>query len=359
MRALLIGYYGQNNLGDDMMLVCLRKWLFAQGVTVLTVLSEVPDEMRQFGLPAIENVPLLGQWAWRYAWLRGAAPRVIRAVRRHDIIVVGGGDLIRQDCGWKQFIYAAEKIWLARLLRKPVYILNAGIGEPQTRFQARVLRATLRLARQIVVRDQRSVRACGPVPCSYAPDIVTELPAFIEPVLQQRPKALLVSLCSNSTRGRYELTGQRLANLAAVLDAFARAGQSVAFLPFHPEDEALHMQVFQRMRARDPVELLQWSGDIPNVAGHIACARLVIAMRLHAAVCAVALSRRCLTMPYDIKVEELAAGAGLPRLDAADLDDPALLAAAVENALHCHPPQPETWWSSGAMSLEYVHSTRL
>ena len=41
-KGLLMGYYGMGNLGDEMMLVCLKSWLEKQGFAV-TVLSEHPD----------------------------------------------------------------------------------------------------------------------------------------------------------------------------------------------------------------------------------------------------------------------------------------------------------------------------
>jgi len=44
VRALLMGYYGVGNLGDEMMLFCLKPWLEQQGFE-LTVLSERPAEV--------------------------------------------------------------------------------------------------------------------------------------------------------------------------------------------------------------------------------------------------------------------------------------------------------------------------
>ena len=104
-----MGYYGVGNLGDEMMLFCLKEWLERQGFA-LTVLSECPAEVSAIdGLPAIENCPLLGEWAWRTSWLRGGAGRVTRAIARSDVFIVGGGDLIRDDLGWRTFFYTMEK----------------------------------------------------------------------------------------------------------------------------------------------------------------------------------------------------------------------------------------------------------
>src|SRR5262249_37102687 len=109
MKAVLMGYYGAHNLGDEMMLFCLRRWLEAQGVSV-SVLSENPRQVEyEHGLPAIRNWPLLGEWSWRGAWLGGGALDVLRAIGRRDALIVGGGDLVRDDFGWRGFFFPMEK----------------------------------------------------------------------------------------------------------------------------------------------------------------------------------------------------------------------------------------------------------
>ncbi len=115
-----MGYYGVGNLGDEMMLVCLKQWLERQGFD-LTVLSEQPAAVvKEHGLPAVENAPLLGEWAWRKSWFNGGARRVMRALASADVFVVGGGDLIRDDLGWRTFFFTMEKIVAAILMGKKV-----------------------------------------------------------------------------------------------------------------------------------------------------------------------------------------------------------------------------------------------
>ncbi len=62
MKALLLGYYGACNLGDDLMLYCLLQWLMKQKIQV-TVVSENPfDTKCRFKVKTVGNVPLLGEW---------------------------------------------------------------------------------------------------------------------------------------------------------------------------------------------------------------------------------------------------------------------------------------------------------
>ena len=47
MKILLLGYYGARNLGDDMMLYCLAKWLQRQEMDI-TVISECPRDTQDW-----------------------------------------------------------------------------------------------------------------------------------------------------------------------------------------------------------------------------------------------------------------------------------------------------------------------
>ena len=129
-----MGYYGARNLGDEMMLFCLRRWLNKQSIEITLLCENSRDAEARFHLAAVENLPLLFEWAWRYVWLYGNAFRLLNEFRKSDGLVFGGGDLIRDDRGWRVFLYAMEKIFLALLLRKPVYLLNVGIGKPSTSY---------------------------------------------------------------------------------------------------------------------------------------------------------------------------------------------------------------------------------
>jgi len=128
------------NLGDEMMLFCLKSWLTEQGFA-LTVLSERPEAVSKLhGVAAVENSPILGEWAWRSSWFKGGAWRVIRALASNDALIVGGGDLIRDDLGWRTFFYTIEKLIVALLIGKKVYVVNAGIGQPSTGYGRMTLR---------------------------------------------------------------------------------------------------------------------------------------------------------------------------------------------------------------------------
>lgn len=347
-----MGYYGVGNLGDEMMLYCLKPWLEKQGFEV-SVLSERPAEVsKTHGLAAIENWPLLGQWSWYGAWIKGGALRLIRAIAQSDALIVGGGDLIRDDMGWKTFFYTMEKMIVAILLRKKIYVVNAGIGRLSTWYGRILLKWALKRCHRIIVRDLRSEEICRdlgvkPSP-ALAPDIVLSLPTLLDKGATRSTECplsspyVVVSLRHNPNVFRnYEMTEDRIRTLAASLDdLIERKGVDVVFLPLQAGffsgrgDNQLHGRVVKAMVRKDRVHVRAWTSDLQEICRWIQGARFVIAMRLHAAVLAFSCERPSVLMPYDRKIREFAELMKIDLLlEESALDDRASLSSLLEAAL--------------------------
>ena len=359
MKILLMGYYGVGNLGDEMMLFCLREWLTGQGASI-TVLCAKPEEVhRRYGLPAVEDVPLLGERSWKHAWGRGVALRVLRAIAMHDALAIGGGDLIRDDRGWRQFLTVIEKAVVARLLGKEIYLLNIGLGTPCTWYGRMLLGWVLRRAKRIIVRDQRSIEVCQALGAGatavYAPDIVFRLPAMVEkrPPPINEPYALVCLRGTANVFHRYELTEARLRTLSAGLDALVeRHGLRIVFLPFHVssagEDESLHRRIAHRMWNQAAFVMPDADSNLSNIGSWFAGCRCVLAMRLHAAVLATAYGKPCLLMPYDQKVIEFGKQFPVVRMASAELLDDrdgfaSMLERAATSPVTADPESGEFW----------------
>lgn len=352
------------NLGDELMLRCLVRWMDSVHPRV-TVLSERPEECKRTNaLPTLRNVPLLGQWAWYDTWGRGAAFRLLRQLRRFDGFVGGGGDVLRDDRGWRHLSFATEKYFVAQAFGTPWYVLNAGIGPPTTRYGGRVLRHVLERARQVVVRDRRgyevALAARGPAETYFAGDIVLSLPRLFpdECAAGQNGSAppapyILVCLRGNPNAfGRFAMPEPRLRELAMALDALAGRGLRIAFLPFQQhdteDDDTLHRAVAAHMRRADAVEFVPWTVDVARVATLFRESSLVVAMRLHAAVLAEAFGAPTAILAYDRKLQEFARQRGVTMFDATELDRPGACRAGLEDALDgrragAGEPPPHDW----------------
>lgn len=320
MKALLLGYYGARNLGDDMMLHCILQWLAMQGMSVTVVSEDPPETEKRFSVPVARNVALLGQWGWRDSWFRGHALRLIGMIRSHDLLVVGGGDLIRDDKGWRTFWYTIEKIIVALMFGKKVYLLNIGIIAPVTVVGKMVLRFVLKRCSKIIVRDESSFRTCIQLgnrdSCILQPDIVLSLPSFLGEGYQATAKIdlpyILVCLrMEPNDFGTYPYGETEIASLASALDDVSlNSGAKVIFVPFqydqNNDDNLIHRRIVQKMRRGESAVIEEWSSDLQSLSELFRGASCVVAMRLHAAVLAVAFRRPVVVMPYDRKVTEFA-----------------------------------------------------
>jgi len=330
MNALLLGYYGAKNLGDDLMLYCLLQWLKKQSIEV-TVISENPkDTKERFHIDAIQNAPLFGEWGWYSSWFKGKALALIRSLWNADALIVGGGDLIRDDCGWRVFFYTMEKLIVAMILGKKIFLVNTGIGEPKTWYGSILIKMVLKKCGNIIVRDERSVKVCrrfGIENCRLLPDIVTYFSDFY-PVSgdKQTPEGLpsnpylLVCLRANAEEyGRFKDPARLTKNLARLLDEYvAQTSHAIVFLPFQStnenDDNDMHAKVREEMKTGSSVRILEWPEDFETLRRIFFCCEAMFAMRLHALVLALNFKKPCVGLSYDAKSDELCGRFKIPEI---------------------------------------------
>lgn len=332
-KAALIGYYGVGNLGDELMLMCLHRILSRD--FDLTVIAENAEEVRtRWGFRAVQSYPLLGQFAWAESLLRGKAFRILKEIVASDVVICGGGEILRDSLGWRTFSYQIEKLALAILLRKRVFLLNVGIPRPTTSYARKALRWLLPRCAGIVVRESTSLSICreygAAAHTSFQPDIVVHLPDFFPPARNgtMGPSSVLVALHANpNVYGGFAMNEGRISSLAAGLDLLIeKHGLTVNFLPCqsdrNTDDNQIHLEVQSRMRHKHATVMMKWTADPEQLSRHYRSAEVVVAMRLHAAVLAVAYDRPCVLLPYDKKVRDFGTQFHIPyRLTAEELDN--------------------------------------
>jgi polysaccharide pyruvyl transferase WcaK-like protein len=241
------------------------------------------------------------------------------------MLVVGGGDLIRDDKGWKTFWYTTEKIFLALLFQRKVCLLNVGIGKPKSRVSTYALKYALRKAEKIIVRDRRSLAVCKDLNAGdkavLAHDIVLDIHAFHEVKFRNPQKTVtgeesreycVFCLRHNpDTYSGFQLDERKLACISDMLDIVIQYHNvRVMCVPFQGgknNDNDLHGKVLKNMQHQEHAEILDWNGNISEILSYFKNAKFVIAMRLHAVVLAVLYDKPCIVFPYDIKVNEFCA----------------------------------------------------
>lgn len=145
---LIAGYAGCGNLGDDAIarrLIARMKATDSATRISLTVASPSDPHHRFPGATLID---------------RRSPLSLIRAVRRSDALLLGGGCLL-QNCsvhGNRSLAYYLSLTWLARLFKRPVWLVAAGIGPLRGRLARYMVGRTLCRAAYLSVRDGASRR---------------------------------------------------------------------------------------------------------------------------------------------------------------------------------------------------------
>ncbi len=300
--VLLCGYYGEHNLGDDALLEVLLSQLPAHCQPLVTAHDGALVHER-FG---VETVP------------RRSLPLVLKALRRCQALVLGGGSLLQDSTSFRSLLYYGALIAAARLEGKPVVLWGQGLGPLRRRRSRLLVGRLLRLATAMSWRDAESA--------ALAKRLGREGPVGSDPVWALRPQPWRgtggpLVLCFRPTK---QLQGEAWRPyLEALAQVAAAQDREVIWLPFHAgQDRGLLAEL--RQAGLLPAGLAARSREVlaerPSEAMAVCSgAGLVVAMRLHGLILAALSGAPCAALSYDPKVAAAAEDLGCPchNLDAA------------------------------------------
>lgn len=334
-RIVFLGTHGQYNIGDELLLDTFLTQLGAQHHYVVNSYD-----------PAFTRRQLAGRFDVEVIDTAGDRLRLLRELLRCDRVVFGGGSIIKElYASTGRNPYATLLMILAivtfarRIARKPIAMLNVGVGPLRTPRGLRLARMILSQVDLLTVRDERSVATCR--------EVGVEAVAATDAVFSVDRDFLLgpegaPSQGSGPHRapadGESEGEGEDAGRLRVALnlnydienpEAWERFLTQLALCfeqldALHPvELHALPMQA--GFKEHDDVTVIDgFARRVPAIpfvrhelTSHVDVARLVascdvlVSERLHAIVMASILGVPSLVLAYDVKVRELAKGLGI------------------------------------------------
>lgn len=321
-RVLAIGWLGAGNLGDEVMLEGLRRWLGrALGPLELTVTSSDPDATRAaHGAAAIRLRP--PQASGFRDW------DLVRASWRADLVTLGGGDLIREQADGT--IPALN--WLARMrvpfrLRRRTALVGVSVGEL---FTPRVIEAVapqLRRFSLLAARDTESARALAELTGRHASvmgDLALEASGPVPLLEAGRVPRIAVTTREIVGRGpsvSHDAGARLETELAIALDRVAATtGARVELIPLRPhvgsrrrdDDERAGESLAARAATGEAWIRREPPRNAQAFAQLMAKVDMVVSVRLHGAVLAAGSGRRVVGIAYDPKVSGFFRDLGLP-----------------------------------------------
>ncbi|MBW4644483.1 MAG: polysaccharide pyruvyl transferase CsaB [Goleter apudmare HA4340-LM2] len=302
MRALLSGYYGKGNGGDEALLATLLQMLPPHVTPV--VLSANPEETRdRYGVETYNRM---------------AISPVLQALRSCDAFIWGGGSLIQDVTSSISPLYYSGLMALAQTMGLKTVAWAQGIGplvRPQTRWLAR---QNFTGCTKVSVRDRASAALLSDwqIPFILAPDPVWALESKPVPGLWDLPAPRVAV----TLRSHPQLTEKRLANLTRALVDFQKATQAfILLLPFQKSEDLSIAQAIQP-HLLDVSQILCLE-DPQVLKGVFKGVEMAIGMRLHSLIMAAAEGCRCFALSYDPKVNRLMEDLDMPGWDLANLPD--------------------------------------
>lgn len=304
-QAVISGYYGYGNLGDDAILLAISRQLSdAEHPVRLTVLSRRPeDTARQYGLKA---VPRFSPWS------------VYRALKKSDILISGGGSLLQDKTSTRSLLYYLTVIKLAKHLHKPVFLYANGIGPLNREVNRKKVKQCLDRCDLITLRDEESLQVLRSLGILRDDIIITGDPVFTLTEAESRRKPLRELGVSRDAHvvgisvRRQPKTDHFVKEFAVLCDRLVREqGKTIVFLVMQEsEDEPVSRQIQALMEEES--FLAKTPGDPAAMLTMIRDMDALVSMRLHTIIFAANVNVPTVGCVYDPKVAALLNQLGMP-----------------------------------------------
>ncbi|MBD3881760.1 polysaccharide pyruvyl transferase CsaB [Phormidium tenue FACHB-886] len=292
MRAVLCGYYGMGNGGDEALLASLLQMLPSH-VQPLVLSGNPKETYKRYGVEVCDR--------------KSAA--VVKALRRSDAFIWGGGSLMQDATSAISPIYYGGLMALAQQFGLKTVAWAQGIGPLKRSFTRALSQRAFAGCTAISVRDSRSASllASWQVPFLLAPDPVWALQPVAVPGLWDIPAPRVAVVL----RSHPHLTPARLALLSRALADFQKATQtSILLIPFQPAQD---LAIAQTLNAElSTVSQILTITEPQQLRGVFQGVEMTIAMRFHGLIMAAAAECRCFAISYDPKVSQLMQDLELP-----------------------------------------------
>ncbi|MDR3294711.1 MAG: polysaccharide pyruvyl transferase CsaB [Clostridiales Family XIII bacterium] len=313
MKALISGYYGFNNIGDESILTAVVENLRARLPDIeITVLSQNPAataEKHQVG-----------------AADRRSAGAIIRAVRRCDLLISGGGSLLQDATSRKSILYYLAVIWLAFLFRKKVFIYSQGIGPISSGLNRSLTAWTLRRTAGIVVRDEKSGELLAEIGVPPENVVVTA-----DPVLRIKPADPATGREILAREGFFRQAGRPLVGFAIrekkiqseFVDELCLSIQrlrtefdaQILLIPFYYSEDLPVLEEIEKRLAGTVLAIKHkyLTDEMLSLIGNV---DVLVGVRLHALIYAAVMDVPMIAVSYDPKINSFMHSLGLKAMSA-------------------------------------------
>ena len=295
--AVLMGYYGFNNSGDETLLYSMIKNLKAKKDDIrLLVLSKVPKETEKtYGVYSLNRYNLL---------------RAKKELKKSHLFIFGGGSLIQDVTSDKSLWYYLNVLKMALSAKIPVMLYANGIGPVNREKNKEMVAKILNKVDVITLRDEQSLDTVKSMGVT-GNIVVTADPALSMTGIDESAARKL--LCDEKIPDERKLLGISIrefeecnerfwCELSYAVDEICKNHNlTPLWMPLkHPDDIGISKTIQSKMKTKGYVLEKEYSAE--EIVGITGCCEMVIGMRLHSLIYAATQNVPTLNISYDPKV---------------------------------------------------------
>ena len=296
--AIISGYYGFKNIGDDAMLMAIINNLreYKCGIRV-AVLSRDPSETRKvYGVHSIKRTDLAN---------------IFLAMRKAKLFIYGGGNLIQDKTSTRSLFYYLSTIWLAKLMGLKVMFYANGIGPLNKNINMKLTEKIMNQVNVITLRESISLRELERLHIDRPRVVVTADPAMAVEIDADTDAEDILLKEGISLPGPFVGFSVRpWEGLEAYAPIIARLADYMAekykikpvFIPMHyPGDVYAAQEVAAGMKSKGFIVTDKYG--VSQTLALVSKMEMLIGMRLHALIFAASLGIPMIGLSYEPKID--------------------------------------------------------
>ncbi len=288
VKAVISGYYGFKNFGDEAILSVLTEHLKTLGVDITVFSSDPEFTSKTYGVNSVKSFDL---------------KKLIKAIKETDVLISGGGSLLQDVTSLKSLVYYSAIIALGLLFNKKVIIFAQGIGPINNPFARCIVMNLLKLCSLVTVRDEESLKLLN--------NWKVNAKLVCDPIYSLTIKKIN---CNNAVGVQLRDFKTMNYNLLHKLALFIINNFNDRKIEIFSLQQSLDFELCKRFEQL----LHSFNPDLKteiitgNIIERISGLEYLIGMRFHALLVAIKSGVKTCAINYDIKVEKLAKDAYIP-----------------------------------------------
>jgi polysaccharide pyruvyl transferase CsaB len=303
-NILLLGAYGQNNLGDELLLYSFLNYIDTKGYNVICNSTNPEETGKKFGIKSFHTSDIKS---------------LLKYLFKSKYVVFGGGSQFKtlpavfQRRKESVLINILIVTIAARLLFKKTYFISVGAGPLDTKFSRFLTKIIIVFSNKILLRDESSFELMKSVSNSKklvsSGDGLYLSKNLIDEIIDTQSKKSVeksVVISPNLHTKEENLAEVEIKALSEVANQLAKNGYKINLIPFqkgftHVDDFVACERILENIEDKSKAEIVELK-DEKDIFALMQKQKIIIGVRLHSIIIGSLCRVPVIAVCYDPKV---------------------------------------------------------